>query len=72
MNSTPRLSGLQKSLCLPVSLRFSGRQAFRRLLFALEGEVVDLRRRTGVTAVRSGQLPDLRQSAVVSARRKPD
>jgi hypothetical protein len=26
----------------------------------LEGEVVDLRRRTGVTAVRSAQLPDLR------------
>jgi hypothetical protein len=35
MNATPRLSGLQKSRCLPGSVRFSGGQASCRLRFVL-------------------------------------
>ena len=38
MNATPRLSGLQKGRCLPGLGRFSGRQAFCRLPFALRKE----------------------------------
>ena len=35
MKSTPRLSGLQKSRCLPASGRFTRRQASSRLPFVL-------------------------------------
>jgi hypothetical protein len=38
MNSTPRLSGLQKSLCLPGLREVSRRQASCRRLFALPKE----------------------------------